>query len=69
MDRYLTAAAYYIIASRYHSGQSSKGYRKLSQADRMGLRLADSAWRRGSEERAAAAALLFARRHEIVRSW
>lgn len=68
MDRYLICAAFYIIGSRWHSGQASTGYRKLCQAGKH-LRLAESAWRRGSDERAEAARLLWARRREIRASW
>lgn len=68
MDRYLIKAAYAIVAQRWHSGQWSKGYEKLCIAMR-GLRLPDSAYRKGSEERSEAARLLFARRREIKREW
>jgi hypothetical protein len=37
MDRWFVAAAYYIFASRHHSGQWSKGYAKLSQLSSMGF--------------------------------
>lgn len=37
MDRWFVAAAYYICASRHHSGQWSKGYAKLSQLSRIGF--------------------------------
>jgi hypothetical protein len=70
MDRFLTCAAYWIIASRYHTGQWSKGYAKLSQLSRMGFNQGFSGWeRRGSEERAAAASLLARRRREIKLEW
>ena len=68
-DRFLTCAAYQIVAERYHSGAASKGYAILSRLCRMRLRLADGAYRRGSEERSAAAALLWTRRKDIVRNW
>ena len=38
MTRFEVVAAYYLVASRYHSGQWSKGYRKLSQCVRLGFR-------------------------------
>jgi hypothetical protein len=46
VDRFLTCAAYWIIASRYHTGQWSKGYAKLSQLSRMGYNpgLASEPW-------------------------
>lgn len=70
MDRYLTCAAFYLVASRHHSGQASKGYRKLSQALRCGFSpgpLFGTA--KGSDERNAAAALLWARRAEVRATW
>lgn len=71
MDRMLVCAAYWIVASRYHSGQSSKGYEKLSQLSRMGYQPGRANWdnERGSEERQAAATLLRRRRHEITLHW
>ena len=71
MDRFLTCAAYWIVASRHHGGQSSKGYAKLSQLSRMGynLGLASREKLRGSDERAAAARLLARRRREIRLEW
>ena len=69
MDRYLITAAYYLIASDYHSGQWSKGYRKLSQTSRMGFRPSPLGFAKGSEERNAAADLLRLRRREIARTW
>jgi len=68
MDRFAICGAYWIIASRYHSGQWSKGYAKLSQLSRMGF------WPGPSPEtdqgfRDHAAALLWNRRHEILREW
>ncbi len=68
-DRYLVAAAYHIVASHFHSGQWSNGYMVLCRTERMGLKLADSAYRRDSEERAEAARLLWSRRAEVRRSW
>ena len=67
-DRMTVVAAYYLIASRYHSGQWSKGYRKLSQCDRLGFRPGLS-FEQDPDVRDAAAALLRARRHEIRRTW
>ena len=71
MDRILICSAYWIIASRYHTGQSSKGYRKLSQLARMGYDPGLAGWERerGSEERIAAARLLARRRREIRLHW
>lgn len=70
MDRFLICAAYYLVASRWHGGQASKGYRKLSQAVRMGFRPGPLFGQfKGSEERNAAAQLLWAKRREIVRTW
>jgi hypothetical protein len=71
MDRFLTCAAYWIIASRYHGGQSSKGYAKLSQLARMQYDPGRASWenRRGSEERDAAARLLARQRREIRLQW
>lgn len=71
MDRFAICAAYYIIASRYHTGQDSKGYAKLSQVSRCGWQPGRGGWdrRRGSEERNAAAALLRSRRKEILTTW
>ena len=71
-DRFLICAAYYIVAQQYHSGQWSKGYRKLSQLSRMGFRLELSLDRwaqlKGTEERNAATELLWKRKREIVRT-
>ena len=71
VDRFLTCAAYWIIASRYHTGQWSKGYAKLSQLSRMGYNPGLASWesQRGSEERVAAARLLARRRREIRLEW
>ena len=71
MDRFLTCAAYWIIASRYHGGQSSKGYAKLSQLAGMHYNPGLASWEetRGSEERSAAARLLARRRREIRLHW
>jgi hypothetical protein len=71
MDRILVCQAFHYVASRYYSSQWSKGYAKLSQLSRMefspGL---GNAWRqRGSDERNAAAALLWKRRREIRLEW
>lgn len=68
MDRFLIVAAYYLVASRWHSGQWSKGYRKLSQCARMGFK-PGIYFDQDPEIRSAAAALLWARRREIRRSW
>jgi hypothetical protein len=71
MDRLLVCAAYWIVANRYHSGQASKGYSKLSQLARMGYGPGLASWehKRGSEEREAAARLLARRRREIRLQW
>jgi hypothetical protein len=71
MDRFLTCAAYWIIASRYHTGQWGKGYAKLSQLARMRYNPGLATWanQRGSDERAAAASLLARRRREIRLEW
>lgn len=71
MDRLLICAAYWIVANRHHSGQSSKGYAKLSQLARMGYNPGLASWehKRGSEEREAAARLLARRRREIRLQW
>ena len=71
MDRFLIAAAFNYVARRYHSGQNSIGYRKLSQLARMHyVPGCECAWdRRGSDERRAAAALLWKRRREIRLQW
>jgi hypothetical protein len=70
MDRFLICAAYWI-ATRYHSGQWSKGYVKLSQLSRIGYNPGLASWehRRGSEERQAAATLLRKKRREIRLEW
>ncbi len=71
MERLLTCAAYWIVASRHHGGQWSRGYAKLSQLSRMGYDPGLASWEktRGSEERAAAARLLARRRLEIRLHW
>ena len=71
MDRLLVCAAYWIVANRYHGGQSSKGYAKLSQLARMHYNPGLASWEttRGSEERDAAARLLARRRREIRLQW
>jgi hypothetical protein len=71
MDRLLICAAYWIVANRYHSGQASTGYAKLSQLARMQYNPGLASWEhtRGSEERAAAARLLARRRREIRLEW
>ena len=71
MDRLLICAAYWICASRHHSGQWSRGYAKLSQLARIGYEPGLASWEntRGSEERAAAARLLARRRREIRLEW
>lgn len=71
MDRMLVAAAYWICASKYHSGQTSKGYAKLSQLARIGYSPGLGSWakEKGSDERNAAATLLRRRRREIRFQW
>jgi len=64
-------AAYWIVASRHHTGQSSKGYAKLSQLARIGYSPGLATWekQRDSEERQAAASLLARRRRDIRLQW
>jgi hypothetical protein len=71
MDRMLICAAYWICASRRHSGQWSRGYEKLSQLSRIGYNPGRAGWEheKGSDERNAAAALLWRRRREIRLEW
>lgn len=71
LDRFITCAAYWIIASRYHTGMASKGYEKLSQLARLKYEPGLASWERhkGSEERNAAAELLRRRRREIRLEW
>jgi len=61
----------HIAGIRNHTGQSSKGYAKLSELARMGYNPGVASWanRRGSEERSAAAHLLAKRRREIRLEW
>jgi hypothetical protein len=68
---YAHRAAYWIVASRYHTGQWSRGYAKLSQLSRMRYDPGLATWQHqhGSEERQAAAALLRKRRREIRLEW
>jgi hypothetical protein len=63
MDRLLVCAVYWIVANRYHTGQASRGYAKLSQLACMGYNPGLAGWanERGSGEQAAAARLLAAR--------
>lgn len=69
-DRFEVCAAYYIVASRWHSGQWSKGYAKLSQLSRMGYRPSLSVQDASDPEaRSAAACLLWNKRREIKRTW
>jgi len=67
----LICAAFHIVASEYHTGQWSKGYAKLSQLSRMGYSPGLGSWRdeKHSEERNAAAALLWKHRREIRLTW
>lgn len=68
--RFDVVAAYHLVASRWHSGQGSKGYAVLSRCVRLGYRPGLTAeTRKGSDERNAAARLLWARRREVVRTW
>jgi hypothetical protein len=71
VDRILICQAFHYAASQFHSGQSSIGYSKLCQLDRIGFRPGlGLAWKqKGSDERNAAAALLFKRRREIRLTW
>jgi len=71
MDRILICQAFHYAASQFHSGQWSRGYSKLCQLQRMGFRsgLGNTFKEKGSEERNAAAALLWKRRKEIRLTW
>ena len=71
MDKFEICAAYKIVAERYHSGQASRGYEKLSQLARMGYREGLASWReeKHSPERNAAATLLWKKRKEIRLTW
>lgn len=57
MDRILIAAAYWIYASRYHSGMGSPGYPKLCQLARLKYEPGLASWEheKGGDERNAAA--------------
>ena len=70
-DRMVIAAAYWIVCSRWHGGMGSKGYEKLSQLARMKYEPGLASWEheKWSEERSAAARLLFRRRREIRLTW
>ena len=73
-DRAKLALAYQVIGSRWHSGQWSVGYRKLSQAqnilDELGYQPgACYDAERDPEIRELAAVILFTHRHEIAREW
>jgi hypothetical protein len=71
MDRFLICQAFHYAASQFHSGQNSRGYQKLSQLSRMGFRpgLGNAFKEKSSDERNAAAALLWKRRREIRLEW
>jgi hypothetical protein len=69
VSRFDVTLAYYVIASRYHSGQWSKGYAKLSQCSRIGLNIGMSYPEREPDIRALAAQLLWKRRREIRKHW
>lgn len=71
MDRWLVAAAYYIVCSRWHGGQNSHGYKKLSQLKRMRFRPGMASWEKdkSSPERNEAALLLWKNRQNIRRFW
>jgi hypothetical protein len=71
VDRFLTCAAYRIVASRYHTGQWSRGYAKLSRLSRIGYNPGLASWENqpGSDERTVAARLLARRRREIRLEW
>ncbi len=72
-NRAFLALAVRKIASERHSGGSSKGYAKLSQAyrvlDRLGFREGAGNAEDYEEVRNIAAAYLWAHRREIARSW
>lgn len=68
-DRFQICEAYFIVASRWHSGQGSKGYAILSRLTRMGYCPRPMEPRRGDDVRNAAAALLWNRRREVRATW
>ena len=61
------------IGSEYHSGQSSKGYAKSCQADRvlamLGFRDGAGGAHEWPEVREMAAAYLWKHRHDVARNW
>ena len=71
MDRILICEAFHYVASRFHSGQASKGNAKLSQLSRIGFRpgLGSAFCQKNSDERNAAAELIKKRRKEIRLEW
>jgi hypothetical protein len=71
MDRILICEAFHYVASRYHGGQASKGYEKLSQLSRIGFRpgLGNAFRQKDSDQRNAAAELIRKRRREIRLQW
>ncbi len=68
-SRFDVIAAYYLIASAYHSGQWSKGYRKLSQCFRLGLGGNLDALDHDESARMHASQLLWKRRRQIRKDW
>lgn len=68
MNRVEIVGAYYLVASRHHSGQWSRGYLKLCQCLRLGFR-PGLHFDQDPEFRSAAATLLWKRRREIRRTW
>lgn len=67
-SRFDVVGAYYLIASRYHSGQSSRGYNRLCVAGKHLGGNIDGLLREEST-REHAAALLRKRKAEIKRMW
>lgn len=72
-NRAILALAVRMIGSQYHSGQWSKGYRKLCQADTI---LGQLGFRQGArdpeawpEVREIAASYLWKHRHDVARNW
>lgn len=67
-SRFDVVAAYYLIGYSYHSGQGSKGYRKLCQAMKhLGGNI--DALHHDEMARYHAANLLRTRKHDIKRNW
>jgi hypothetical protein len=68
MDRFELYGALYLLCSRWHSGQWSRGYRILSRLDRAGYRPGLSIQSNrfeSADQRATYRALLRAYRHSL----